>query len=73
MYIQSQDRNTLINFDNFHEVFLDEEKICARYFCMDKKITVVLGEYKDMETAKKEFDDILDDLCDDEVGIHILE
>ena len=76
MYIQSQNKDTLINFDKFHELFLDREnlRICARYFCLDKKITVVLGEYTELETAQKEYDDILDSLIDEEnVAIHEVE
>lgn len=75
MYIRTQDRDTLINFDKFHEVFLDREglKIFARYFCVDKKITVTLGRYDDLETAEKEYEDILESLCDEEVMIHEVE
>ena len=75
MYIRTQDRDTLINFDKFHEVFLDRESfmIFARYFCVDKKITVTLGRYDDLETAEKEYEDILESLCDEEVMIHEVE
>lgn len=75
MYIRTQDRDTLINFNKFHEVFLDREsfEIFARYFCVDKKITVTLGRYDDLETAEKEYEDILESLCDEEVMIHEVE
>ena len=72
MVVLAQDKRTLINFENFHEVFLDEEnlKIIGRVFGNDKNLTVVLGVYDDLETAKKEFEDFEDSLLDDEVVIH---
>ena len=72
MVVLDQDKITLINFENFHEVFLDEEnlKIIGRVFGNDKNLTVVLGVYDDLETAKKEFEDFEDSLLDDEVVIH---
>lgn len=76
MYIRTQDRDTLINFNKFHEVFLDREsfKIFARYFCLDKKITVTLGRYDDLETAEKEYEDILASLIYEEnVVVHEVE
>ena len=73
MYILSQDKKNLINFDNFHELFVDEGVIWARVFSMDKKISVKLGEYGSNEEAEKEFEDIQDSLCDENVGMHLVE
>ena len=72
MVVLAQDKRTLINFENFHEVFLDEEnlRIIGRVFGNDKNLTVILGKYDDLETAKKEFKDFEDSLLDDEVVIH---
>lgn len=72
MVVLAQDKRTLINFENFHEVFLDEEnlRIIGRVFGNDKNLTVILGEYNNLETAKKEFKDFEDSLLDDEVVIH---
>ena len=72
MFILAQDKRTLINFNNFHEIFLDDEnlRIVGRVFGNEKNLTVILGVYDDLETAKKEFKDFEDSLLDDEVGIH---
>lgn len=72
MFILAQDKRTLINFNNFHEIFLDDEnlRIVGRVFGNEKNLTVILGVYNDLETAKKEFRDFEDSLLDDEVAIH---
>ena len=72
MIVLAQDKRTLINFENFHEVFLDEEnlRIVGRVFGNDKNLTVILGQYTDFETALKEFKDFEDSLLDDEVVLH---
>lgn len=72
MYLMAQDKRTLINLDNFHEVFLDDESlmIVARVFSDNKNLTIILGQYKDIETAKNEFSDFQESLLDDEVAIH---
>ena len=72
MIVLAQDKRTLINFENFHEVFLDEEnlRIVGRVFGNDKNLTVILGQYTDFETALKEFEDFEESLLDDEVVVH---
>ena len=72
MIVLAQDKRTLINFENFHEVFLDEEnlRIVGRVFGNDKNLTVILGQYTDFETALKEFEDFEESLLDDEVVLH---
>ena len=65
MLIQSQDKNLVINFDNFHELFVDEVGIYARYFCLDKKISVCLGRYDTPEAAQKEFESLQEALTDE--------
>ena len=72
MIVLAQDKRTLINFENSHEVFLDEEnlRIVGRVFGNDKNLTVILGQYTDFETALKEFKDFEDSLLDDEVVLH---
>ena len=72
MIILAQDKKTIVNFENLHEVFLDSESlmIVGRVFGNDKNLTVVLGRYTDLETAQREFKDFEDSLIDEEVGIH---
>ena len=76
MYIRSQDRNTLINFENFNEICLNREdfEIYAVSYTESSKIRVLLGRYSDLETAEAEYEDILDSLCDENnVAIHEVE
>lgn len=72
MYIRTQDKRCLINFDRFHEVSLDEEncQINAIYFNGETRVVVPLGGFKTLEEAKTEYEDILDSLLDDDIGIH---
>lgn len=65
MYIQSQDKMTMINFDNFHELYVNDTMICAIHYQLDKKINVVLGKYESHEKAMREFDNIMNDMIDD--------
>ena len=65
MLIQSQDKKSVINFDNFHDLFVDDVGIYARYFCLDKKISVCLGRYDTPEEAFSKFETLLSDLMDE--------
>lgn len=75
MYIRTQDNNALINFDRFHEIRLDKEncQINAIFYNGETKVVVPLGGYKTLEEAQKEYEDILDSLLDDSIGIHEVE
>lgn len=75
MYIRSQDRNSLINFDKFHQLTLDEEnlQINAIFYNGDNKVVTPLGCYKTLERAKSEYEDIMDSLLDETIGIHEVE
>ena len=65
MYIQSQDKMTMINFDNFHELCVNDTMICALRYQHDKKINIVLGRYESNEKAMEEFNNIMDDMIDE--------
>lgn len=71
MYILTQDRGTLINFDNFHEIFMDEGCIYAKDFCEGKKIAVCLGTYNDQKELEFEFEQILKSLGN-KTKVHIM-
>lgn len=75
MYIRTQNKNQLINFDNFHIVSLDEEErqINAIHISGEKKIIVPLGTFEDLETARHEYEEILDSLLDEEIGTYEVE
>ena len=75
MYIRTQDRNCLINFDRFHQISLDEEnyQINAIFFNGENKVVVPLGGFKTLEKAKAEYEEILDALLDEEVGTYEVE
>lgn len=64
-------QNTIINFDNFHEISLDEEncEIYATYYA-EKKIRVLVGRFTSLEQARAEFKEIEDSLLDEHVGMY---
>lgn len=65
---------TIINFDNFHELSLDEEnyEIYATVYT-DKKIRVLVGRFDSLERARAEFREIEDSLLDDSIGMYEVE
>lgn len=65
MYIQSQDKMTMINFDNFHELYVNDTMICALRYQQDKKINIVLGRYENNEKAMEQFNNIMDDMINE--------
>ena len=75
MYIRTKDNKHLINFDNFHEIMIDEENLTlyAVYYCCGDKKIVTLGQFKTLGELQKEYDDLEDSLCDDDVAIFMVE
>lgn len=71
MYIQSQDKQTMINFDNFHALCVNDTMLCAIKYQADRKVNVVLGTYDSNEEAMEEFESIMEDMMDE--GETILE
>lgn len=71
MYIQSQDGQTMINFDNFHALCVNDTMLCAIKYQADRKVNVVLGTYDTHEEAIEEFESIMEDMMDE--GESILE
>ena len=70
MYIQSKDKNTVINLEKYDMVYLNEET--CQIIVHKSGDSVVLGVFEDVEDARREFEDMLETLME-EVNIHEVE
>lgn len=70
MYIQSQDRQLLINLDKFHSLYVNDTTFCAARYDDGKKTVVVLGEYDSHEDAMNEFESLMDDMMNEGMSIY---
>lgn len=70
MYIQSRDKNTVINLEKYDMIYLNDET--NQIIAQKGSNAVILGWFDGIEDAKKEFEDILETLME-ESSIHEVE
>lgn len=70
MYIQSRDKNKVINLEKYDMLYLNDET--NQIIAQKGSNAVILGWFDGIEDAKREFEDILETLME-ESNIHEVE